>query len=71
VVGHDDAEDGVAEELEPLVRREPRVLRAPGSVDEGRREEVGNEVEPEALDQAVQVRNRELDGRPPYSRPTT
>jgi hypothetical protein len=32
VVGDDEAEDGVAEELESLVGRRARRLRAPGSV---------------------------------------
>jgi hypothetical protein len=36
VVGDDDAEDRIAEELESLVRAPPRVLRAPRAVDEGR-----------------------------------
>jgi hypothetical protein len=70
VIGDDDAEHGVAEELEALVRGVTRVLGAPGPVHERRRDEVGSEVEPEALDQARQVRDRKLDGGP-YSRPTT
>jgi hypothetical protein len=39
VVGDGDTEHGVAEELEPLVRRPPGVLGAPGSVDHGRAED--------------------------------
>jgi hypothetical protein len=35
VVGHDPAEHGVAEELEPLVRPVPRILRAPRTVGQG------------------------------------
>ena len=38
VVGDDDAEDGVAQELEALVRRVARVLRAPRAVHERGRE---------------------------------
>ena len=64
VVGDDDAEHGVAQELEALVRRVAGVLRAPGAVHEGRREEVGSEVEAEALDQAGQAGYREVDRRP-------
>ena len=41
VVGDDQAEHGVAEELEALVRRVAGVLRAPRAVHERRREEVG------------------------------
>jgi hypothetical protein len=41
VVGDDDAEDRVAEELQPLVRRPPGVLGAPRAVDEGGTEERG------------------------------
>jgi hypothetical protein len=41
VIGHDDAEHGVAEELEPLVRLPPGVLGAPRTVDDGRREVLG------------------------------
>ena len=70
VVRDDDAEDGVTQELQALVRRVARVLRAPGAVHEGGREEVRREVEAEALDEAVQARYREVDRRP-YSRPTT
>jgi hypothetical protein len=39
-VRHDEAEHGITEELEPLVRRAPVVLRAPRPVRE-RRGEVG------------------------------
>ncbi len=70
MVGDDDAEDGVTEELEPLVGRVAGVLGAPGAVDEGRRQEVGSEVEAEALDQARKAGYRKVD-RFPYSRPTT
>ena len=51
VVGDDDAEHGVAEELEPLVRGVAGVLRAPRAVHESGGEEVGREVEAEALDE--------------------
>jgi hypothetical protein len=63
VVGDDDAEHGVAQELEALVGGVTRVLRAPRPVHERRREEVGWEVEPEALDELCQVRDRERDER--------
>ena len=59
VVGDDDAEHRVAEELEALVRRVAGVLGAPGAVHQGRREEVGIEVEAEALDQSFQAGYRE------------
>jgi hypothetical protein len=63
VVGDDHAEDGVAEELEALVRGMARVLGAPRSVHEGRSEEVGREIEAEALDELREVRDREGDER--------
>jgi hypothetical protein len=63
VVGHDDAEHRVTEELEPLVRRVPRVLGAPGAVGERGRELLGREVEPQAVDERLEVRDRERDGR--------
>jgi len=57
VGGDDDAEDGVAEELEPLVRRLPRVLRAPRPVRERLAEqtavvEVGCEARRKGLEPA-------------------
>ena len=70
VVGDDHAEHGVAEELEALVRGVAGVLRAPGAVHERGGEEVGGEVEAEALDQLREPGYREGD-RSPYSRPTT
>jgi hypothetical protein len=70
VIGDDDAEHGVAEELEALVGGVPGVLRAPGAVHECGREDLRREVEAEALDEAFQARYGELDRRP-YSRPTT
>jgi hypothetical protein len=70
VIRHHHAEDGVAEELEPLVRGVPGVLGAPRSVDQGRGQEIGDEVEAEPLDELREVRDREGD-RDPYSRPTT
>jgi hypothetical protein len=63
VVGHDHAEHGVAEELEPLVRGVARVLGAPGAVRERGCELLGREVEAEAVDERLQVRDRERDGR--------
>ena len=63
VVGDDHAEHGVAEELEPLVRGVAGVLRAPGAVHERGGEEVGREVEPEALDELREVGYRKGDGR--------
>jgi hypothetical protein len=41
VVGDDDAEDGVAQELEPLVRVVAGVLGAPAAVAQGALEEGG------------------------------
>ena len=41
VVGHDQAEHGVAEELEPLVRLVPGVLGAPRPVRDREREQIG------------------------------
>jgi hypothetical protein len=70
VVGDDEPEHGVAEELQPLVGGVAGVLGAPGSVHERRRQEVGCEVEAEALDELVQAGDWEGD-RDPYSRPTT
>jgi hypothetical protein len=70
VVGDDHPEHGVTEELEPLVRGMAGVLGAPGSVHQGGRQEVGREVEGEALDQLLEPGYREGD-RNPYSRPTT
>jgi hypothetical protein len=61
VVGHHDAEDGVAQELEPLVGRVARVLGTPRPVDERRRQEVSRQADAEAVDQASQSGNREVD----------
>jgi hypothetical protein len=61
VVGHDHAQHGVAQELEALVRRVPRVLGAPRTVDEGGRDECSVEVDTEAGDEAVEVGDREVD----------
>jgi hypothetical protein len=63
VVGDHDAEDGVAEELEALVARVAGVLGAPGAVDEGGRQEVGGEIEAEALDELGEPWDREGDER--------
>jgi hypothetical protein len=41
VVGDDDAEDGVAQELEPLVRLVSRVFGTPAAVAQGALEEGG------------------------------
>jgi len=70
VVGDDRAEHGVAQELEPLVRRMASVLCAPGSVHQGGGQEVVGEVEAKALDQLREPGYREGD-RSSYSRPTT
>jgi hypothetical protein len=63
VVGDHDPEHSVAEELEPLVRGVAGVLCAPRAVHERRGEEVGREVEAEALDELRKVRDREGDER--------
>jgi hypothetical protein len=63
VVGDDHAEHGVTEELEAFVRGVPRVLGAPGAVDERGSEEVGLEVEPQSLDELREVRDRKGDER--------
>jgi hypothetical protein len=70
VVGDDDAQHRVAEELESLVGGVARVLRAPRAMHQRGSEEVGREVEPEALDQLLEPGYREGD-RGPYKRPTT
>jgi hypothetical protein len=46
------------------------VLGTPRAVHQRRREELGREVEAEALDEAIQARDGEVDRRS-YSRPTT
>jgi hypothetical protein len=56
VVGDDEAEHGVAEELEPLVGRRPRRLCAPGAVGEGAGEQVV------VVEAAVQARGERLEG---------
>jgi hypothetical protein len=63
VIGDDHAEDGVAEELEALVRRVARVLGAPGAVHERGSQEVVGEVEPQTLDELRKVRDRKRDER--------
>jgi hypothetical protein len=63
-LGHHDAQHGVAEELEPLVRGQPAVLVREGPVGQGAVEQLGVEVRiPERLDQ-VRV---DADGRMPGS----
>ena len=57
-------EHGVAEELEPLVRGVAGVLGAPRAVHQGRGQEVGREVEAEALDQLLEPGYREGDQEP-------
>jgi hypothetical protein len=56
VVGHDQAEDGVAEELEALVGRPPRRLRAPRAVGEGARQQAV------VVEAAVQALGERLEG---------
>jgi hypothetical protein len=63
VIGDDHPEHGVAEELEPLVGGMTGVLRAPGAVHESRSEEVGREVEAEALDELRELGYRKGDER--------
>ena len=63
VIGDDHAEHGVAEELEPLVRGVAGVLRAPRAVHESGGEEVGREVEAEALDELRELGYRKGDER--------
>jgi hypothetical protein len=63
VVGDDHAEHGVTEELEALVRRVAGMLGAPRSVHERRSEEVGREIEAEALDELREVGDRKGDER--------
>jgi hypothetical protein len=63
VIGDDHAEHGVAEELEALVRRVAGMLGTPRSVHERRSEEVGREIEAEALDELREVGDRKGDGR--------
>jgi hypothetical protein len=70
VIGHHDPENGVTKELQSLVGGVAGVLRTPGSVDQRRRQEVGSEVDAEALDQILESGYREGDQNP-YSRPTT
>jgi hypothetical protein len=61
VVGHDEAEHGVAEELEALVRRVPWVLGTPRTVHECGGEDLRREVDAEAGDQGLEVVDREGD----------
>jgi hypothetical protein len=63
VVGDHDAEDGVAEELQALVGVVAGMLGAPGTVDQRGRQEVGGQVEPEALDELRKVWDRKRDER--------
>jgi hypothetical protein len=64
VVGDDDAEHGVAQELEALVRRVAGVLGAPRSVDEGRRQPLRVDLDREAFDEGGEVGDREGDQDP-------
>jgi hypothetical protein len=62
MVGDDDAEHGVAEELEALVRIPAGVLGAPGPVDDRGPEQRGIlDRPPEALVQIRQAIDREQD----------
>jgi hypothetical protein len=63
VVGDDHAEHGVAQELQALVGLVAGVLGAPGPVDQRGGEEVGGQVEAEALDELRKVRDRKRDER--------
>jgi hypothetical protein len=50
MIGDDDAEHGVAEKLEPLIRLLARVLGAPRAMRESGREQLGvTEAVPKAL----------------------
>jgi hypothetical protein len=70
VIGNDDAQDGIAKELETFVRRVTSVLGTPGTVDERRREESRSQLEAEALHQFFQTGYGErIQGS--YSRPKT
>jgi hypothetical protein len=69
VIGDDDAEYGVAQELEPLVRLVTRVLGAPTAVAQGALEEGGvTELVSEPLGES----NERVPGAQlPPSRPNT
>jgi hypothetical protein len=72
VVGDDHAEDGVAEELQPLVRVVPQVLGTPRAVDERGSEDLGRgQGDAEAFRQFVEGRYGEWYGDLPYRRART